>query len=70
MSTKNVELRTFADDNTITSLSDTLSQLIKDLQSEANKVTNWFKMNNMIANPEKFQTITIDKKGKTILLQK
>ena len=47
----------------ITSLSDTLSQLIKDLQGEANKATDWFEMNNMIVNPEKFQAIIIDKKG-------
>ena len=70
MSTKNSELHTFGDDNTITSLSDTLSQLIKDLQSEANKATDWFKMINLIVNPEKFQPIIIDKKGKTIILQK
>ena len=63
MSTKNSELHNFADDNTITSSSGTLSQLIKDLQSEANKATDWFKMNNMIVNPEKFQAIIIDKKG-------
>ena len=63
MSTKNSELHSFADDNTITSSSGTLSQLIKDLQSEANKATDWFKMNNMIVNPEKFQAIIIDRKG-------
>ena len=63
MSTKNSELHNFADDNTITSSSGTLSQLIKDLQSEANKATDWFKMNNMIVNPEIFQAILIDKKG-------
>ena len=34
MSTKNSELHSFADDNSITSFSDTLSQLIKDLKSE------------------------------------
>ena len=56
MSTNNFELHNFADDNTITSLSGTLSKLIKDLQSEANKATDWFKMNNMIVNPEKFQS--------------
>ena len=63
MSTKNSELHSLADDNTITSSSGTLSQLIKDLQSEANKATDWFKMNNMIVNPEKFQAIIIHKKG-------
>ena len=56
MSTNNFELQNFADDNTITSSSGTLSKLIKDLQSEANKATDWFKMNNMIVNPEKFQS--------------
>ena len=34
MSTKNSELHNFADDNSIISFSDTLSQLIKDLKSE------------------------------------
>ena len=63
MSTKNSKLHNFADDNTITSLSGTLSQLINDLQGEANKATDWFEMDNMIVNPEKFQAIIIDKKG-------
>ena len=63
MSTKNSELHTFADDNTIISSSDTLSQLIQDLQSEANKATDWFDLNNMIIKPEKFQAIIRDKKG-------
>ena len=63
MSTKNSELHNFADDNTIISSSDTLSQLIQDLQSEANKATDWFDLNNMIIKPEKFQAIIIDKKG-------
>ena len=44
-------------------MSGTLSQLIKDLQSEVNKATDWSKMNNMIVNPEKFQAIIIDKEG-------
>ena len=38
-----------------------MSQVIKDLQSEASKATDWFKMNNMIVNPGKFQAIIIDK---------
>ena len=63
MSTKNSELHNFADDNTIISSSDTLSQLIQDLQSEANKATDWFDLNNMIMKPEKFQAIIRDKKG-------
>ena len=50
MSTKTTELYNCVDDGTITSLSDTLSQLAKDLQSEANKATDWFKINNLILN--------------------
>ena len=63
MSTKNYELHNFADENTITSLSVTLSQPIKDLQGEANKATDWFEMSNMIVNPEKLQAIINYKKG-------
>ena len=62
MSNKNSELHNFADDNTITSLSGTLSQLIKDLQSEANKAAHRSKMKNMIVDPENFLAIIIDKK--------
>ena len=62
MSTKNYELQNFADDNTMTSCSGALSQLIEDLKREANKATDWFKMNNTIVNPETFQAIIIDKK--------
>ena len=40
MSNKNLELHNFVDNNTIPSLSDTLSQLMKDLQSKASKVTD------------------------------
>ena len=65
MSTKNSKLHNFADDYTIPSTSGTFSQLIKDLQNEANKVTDWFKMNNMIVNPENFQAIIIVKKGQS-----
>ena len=63
MSTKNSDLHNFADDNTITNSSGILSQLIKNLQREANKATDWFKMNNMIVNTEKFQAMIIHKKG-------
>ena len=63
MRNKAFKLQNFADDNTITSSSGTLSQLIKDLQSEANKAIDWFKVNNMIVNHKKVQTIMIDKKS-------
>ena len=52
MSTKISEPHNFNDANTIKSLSDTLSQLKKDLQSEANKDCKPWKI-----------SIIIDKKG-------
>ena len=55
MSSKISELHNFADDNTTACLSSTLSQLIKDLQSDANKATDWFKMNNMIVTLKSFK---------------
>ena len=55
MSSKISELHNFADDNTTACLSSTLSQLIKDLQSDANKATDWFKMNNMIITLKSFK---------------
>ena len=63
MSTTNSESHNFDDYNTIKSLSGTLSKLMKDLQIKTNKATAWFKMNNMIVNLEKFQTIIIAIKG-------
>ena len=60
---ENSELHNFADDNTITCFSDTLTDLIKNLKEESEKATLWFKDNMMIVNPEKFQAIIIDRKG-------
>ena len=61
----NSELHNFADDNTITCTSDSLAELIENLELESNKATEWFKVNNMIVNPEKFQAIIIDRKGQS-----
>ena len=60
---ENSELHNFADDNTITCFSDTIEELINNLETESEIATKWFKDNNMIVNPEKFQTIIIDRKG-------
>ena len=65
MNINNSELHNFADDNTITYTSDSLAELIENLELESNKATEWFKVNNMIVNPEKFQAIIIDRKGQS-----
>ena len=49
-------------DNTLPAFAKTVSKLIKVLQSESEVITDWFKKNHMIVNPDKFQVIIIDKK--------
>ena len=60
---ENSELHNFADDNTITSAENTLYELIQKLETESQTAINWFKSNEMIVNPDKFQAITINKKS-------
>ena len=57
------DLHNFADDNTITCSSDTIDELIRNLEEESEIATKWFTENKMIINPEKFQAIIIDRKG-------
>ena len=51
----------YADDNTLTSFSNSVSNLIKILETETNVAMSWLKKNKMIANPKKFQSIIISK---------
>ena len=52
----------FADDNTLSAFAENVSKLINILQSESEVITDWFKKNQMIVNPDKFQLIIIGKK--------
>ena len=52
----------FADDNRLSAFAENVSKLINILQSESEVITDWFKKNQMIVNPDKFQVIIIDKK--------
>ena len=55
-------MHNFADDNTLSASGETVSKLIDTLESESNIVINWFRKNEMIINPDKFQAIILDKK--------
>ena len=57
-----VYLYNFADDNTLSAFATTVSRLIKILESESEVVTDWFKKNKMVVNPDKFQAIISDKR--------
>ena len=50
-----------ADDNTLSSFSNSIYHLIKTLESETNIATSWLRSNKMIANPDKFHSITLTK---------
>ena len=60
----NSELLNFADDNTICATKNTLEELINTLEKESQAAIDWFKSNEMIVNPDKFQAIIIKKSYK------
>ena len=58
------DLLNFADDNTISAAGKTIEDLIYTLETESQKAIEWFKLNEMIVNPDKFQTINVKKNAK------
>ena len=55
------DLHNFADDNTIAVTCKNLNDLLRTLEKESESAVDWFKNNNMIANPDKFQAIIMNK---------
>jgi hypothetical protein len=55
-------LYSYADDNTLSYGHPDLNVLTSVLKSESNVLINWFKVNKMQDNPEKFQVLAIGKK--------
>ena len=47
----------FADDNTIFACSDTLDEVAICIENDMKMPMNWFNLNEMVANPEKFHLI-------------
>ena len=58
------DLLNFADDNTISAAERTIEILISTLETESQTAIKWFKLNEMIINPEKFQAIVVKKNAK------
>ena len=48
------DLLNFADDNTINAAEKTIENLTSTLEEESQSAIEWFKMNEMIVNPDKF----------------
>ena len=61
---ENSELENFADDNTISVFADSISELINILESESEVAIDWFSLNELIANPDKFHAIIINRCGR------
>ena len=59
-SIKKAELINYADDNTVTTVQPTQKLVVNLLQAESRVAIAWFTLNQMLANPEKFQAIFIN----------
>ena len=59
-SIKKAELINYADDNTVTTVQPTQKLVVDLLQAESRVAIAWFTLNQMLANPEKFQAIFIN----------
>ena len=57
----NSKICNFADDNTIYSCASSTNEVIQNLQDDLKVVLSWFKENQMMANPGKFQFMLLGK---------
>ena len=60
---ENSEIYNFADDNTISSISKEKQALLTTLEKDSENAIDWFRRNNMIVNPEKFQSMILQRSG-------
>ena len=58
------DIHNFADDNTITALSETIQDLINALQNKTERAIKWMENNNMIAKSDNFKPIILTKDRK------
>ena len=66
----NSDLHNFADDNTIAVTYKNLNDVLRILEKESESVVDWFRKNNMIANPDKFQAIIMNKRRENQITHK
>ena len=58
---KKANVHNYADDNTLSSSSNSISNLIKVLETESDVAISWLKLNRMIANPKQIHSIILSK---------
>ena len=54
------ELLNFADENTVVNFPNSVDDLFLELQKESEEVMEWLCSNEMLENPNKFQSIIIN----------
>jgi hypothetical protein len=59
---KDSTIYNYADDNTVSSCDNDIDVVTQTLENDSMKLINWFSLNLMKANPDKFQAIAIEKK--------
>ena len=64
--TEDVQLLNCSDDNTVATFSNSVDDLIKDLQKESGNAIDWFRSNEMVVNLDRFQSVIINRLGKLI----
>ena len=57
----------FADDNTIYSCDTSLKEAVTHLTRDAKRAIDWFNLNSLIANPEKFQMMFLGKNTENVI---
>ena len=58
---ENSEIYNFVDDNAISSISKGKEALLTALEKESEKAVDWLRRNNMTVNPEKFQSMILQR---------
>ena len=53
----------FADDNTISACNSSINRIVEELNSGVDAALQWFKLNPMVANPDKFQVLVVGNKN-------
>ena len=64
------DLPNFADDNTIAVTCKNLSNLHCTIEKESESAVDWFRNINMIASPDRFQAVMINKSRENQVTQK
>ena len=54
----------FSDDNTISAAENTVEKPISALEQDSQAAIDWFKINEIIVNPDKFQVIVVTKNSR------